>query len=385
MKTAWIACFALGIATELASAGTLAGALARHGDADVTALRAQRTEVAARCTLGAVYAKRHDLSRAAYYLTDCSAAELPLDIGIEIRKIDRELKKQLRDSKLSTLEVITRPPGLEVAISGLPGETFVAPATIWIKAGKYKLEAIVDGVRVVAASVEVGERARVPAILELPVKAAPSRQQRVDFAQDNAAEASQSGPPPAVQHKTLLPPKYQGVAEADTTQLLEDPLAVRSGPARRPRAIWLGVRLGGGMFDDPAVGARAGMTVGAVARLAIAGPMFVAARLDWSRRGGESPDAIDSLAASAGAGATVLDRERLAVALYGQLRADLRLADTRMMAPVGRAGIGLAGGVELALPATPFTVGVRIEQGLSTLTPGVRDRAIVLELGADWR
>ena len=308
MKTGWIACLALGIATELASAGTLAGALARHGEADVTALRARRTELAARCTLGAVYAKRNDLSRAAYYLTDCGAAELPDDIGVEIRKIDRALKKQLRDSKLSTLEVITRPEGLAVTLSALPGETFVAPVTIWIKAGTYKLEAIVDGVRVAEASVTVGERARVPAILEVPViQATPQKQQRVDFTQDNASEATQSGPPPPVKHKTMLPAKYQGVAEAGTAGGLEDPLAVRSGLVRRPRAVWLGVRLGGGMFDDAAVGARAGMTLGAVGRISLAGPLFAAARLDWSRRGGESPDAVDSLAASAGAGATVID------------------------------------------------------------------------------
>ena len=377
-------------AAQLASAGTLADALARHREADVTALRAQRNDVAARCTLGAVYAKRNDLPRAALYLDGCNAAELPDDIGVAIRKADRELKKKLRDS-FSTIEVVTRPAGLTVEIDGLPGEQLVAPATVWVKPGKYKLTAT-SGDRVLMVSVDVGERARVPAILEAyaPTKLATPKERRVDFTQENAAETNQSGPPPAVKHKNMMPGKYRGeVAAAVNESAIEDPLATRATATRPQRDLWLGARLGGGMFDDSAAGARAGMALGATARLALTRRYFVAGRLDWSRRGGESPDAVDAIGASAGVGATVLDREVVAIAVIGQLRADLRFTDTRTsgstMEPVSRAGAGVAFGVEVALPATPITIGLRVEQGLTTLTPDSRDRAVLLELGADWR
>lgn len=392
MKIA-LAAFALTLAAT-AEAGTLADALARHREADVTALRARRDDIAARCTLGAVYAKRNDLPRAALYLGGCSDADLPDEIGVEIRKTDRELKKKLRD--LSTIEVVTRPAGMTIVVDKLPGESVVAPATIWVKPGTYKLTATA-GDRVLAMTVAVGERARVPAILEAPAgtKIAP-REQRVDFSQENAAETQQSGPPPAVKHKTMLPAKYRGeVAAAVNENALEDPLATGATVRRPTRALWLGVRLGGGMYDDAATGARAGLTVGATARYRFAPRYFLAGRLDWSRRGGESIDAVDAIGASAGIGATVLDGDRLAIALIGQLRADLRFADTRqtsgqtsgqmVMEPVSRAGAGAAIGVEAALPATPITIGLRFEQGFTTLTPDARDRAILLEVGADWR
>ncbi|HEY5934913.1 MAG TPA: hypothetical protein VIU61_09765 [Kofleriaceae bacterium] len=389
MKIA-LAAFALTLAaTPVARAGSLADALARHRESDVTALRARRDDIAARCTLGAVYAKRNDLPRAALYLGGCSDADLPDEIGVEIRKTDRELKKKLRD--LSTIEVVTRPAGMTIVIDKLPGESVVAPATIWVKPGKYKLTATA-GDRVLAMTIDVGERARVPAILEAPAgtKIAP-REQRVDFSQENAAETQQSGPPPAVKHKTMLPPKYQGeVASAVNENALDDPMAARATARRPARALWLGARLGGGMYDDAATGARAGMTIGATARYRLAPRYFLAGRLDWSRRGGESIDAVDSIGASAGVGATVLDGDRLAIALIGQLRGDLRFADTRqtsgsMMEPVSRAGAGAALGVEAALPSTPITIGLRFEQGLTTLVPDARDRAILLEVGADWR
>src|SRR5215510_5143015 len=64
-----------------AAAGPLGDAIARHGDADVAALHQQLGDVAARCTLGAVYAKRGDLSRARLYLDSCDDAPLPEDIA----------------------------------------------------------------------------------------------------------------------------------------------------------------------------------------------------------------------------------------------------------------------------------------------------------------
>lgn len=52
---------------------------------------------------------------------------------------------------------------------------------------------------------------------------------------------------------------------------------------------------------------------------------------------------------------------------------------------VRRAGVAAALGLELSLPRSPFSAGLRFEQGLTTLVPGARDRAMLIELGVDWR
>ncbi|CAN5707236.1 hypothetical protein BH11MYX3_BH11MYX3_39080 [soil metagenome] len=52
---------------------------------------------------------------------------------------------------------------------------------------------------------------------------------------------------------------------------------------------------------------------------------------------------------------------------------------------VNRTGASAAASVEVAFPATPLTAGVRFEQGLTALVPGYRDRALLVELGVDWR
>jgi hypothetical protein len=57
----------------------------------------------------------------------------------------------------------------------------------------------------------------------------------------------------------------------------------------------------------------------------------------------------------------------------------------REAAPVRRLGLGIAAGAELALPAAPFTIGLRLEQGVTDLVAGARDRAILGEIGIDLR
>ncbi len=389
MKAPWIIT-ALGLFAATAQAGTLSDALARHADRDIAALRAHRDDLATRCTLGAIYAKRNDLSRAALYLTSCDDATLPDEVASDIARIDRDVKKQLRDSDLSVLEVLTRPDSMVAEIDVLPDETFTTPATLYLKPGKFTVRATKDG-STIANVVTTYKRARAVIILDAGTrKPVVVKDTAVDFSQDNATETQQSGPPPAVAHKNLMPIKYQRgmheVADASNPDAIEDPLATHQSTTHSDRSYWLGFRLGGGMFDDGATSARAGMSLAATGRLALTTNLFAAARLDWSRRGGSSPDAsIDVLGANAGIGITVLDRAQLAIALIGQLRGDLRLADTRMTSPVRRTGVTAALGAELALPHTPFTAGIRFEQGLTTLVPNSRDRALLLELGVDLR
>nr|MBA3819013.1 hypothetical protein [Deltaproteobacteria bacterium] len=115
-------------------------------------------------------------------------------------------------------------------------------------------------------------------------------------------------------------------------------------------------------------------------------PWFVAARIDWSQRGGA---ALDVVGASAGVGVTLLDGS-LGLAVIAQLRGDLRISDgssdgtSDAMAP-RRAGLSAAAGLEVALPSTPITAGLRYEQGLVELVDGARDRAVLVEVGVDWR
>jgi hypothetical protein len=233
-------------------------------------------------------------------------------------------------------------------------------------------------------------------------RAAP-RPAVIDFTQDANGDAlgdQHTGPPPDVSRPSLIQGKYLGVPDAASGEAIDDPLAT---PARstRSRAGWLGVRFGAGMFDDGAAAARPGVALGLAGRYRIGDPIFVAARADWSRRGGEimaagatsatgatgATSAIDVLGASAGAGATVARSAStgLALALIGELRGDLRLRDQRAAAPVRRAGLGLAAGAELALPSGPFTLGVRYEQGVTELVAGARDRAVLVEVGLDLR
>ena len=377
MKSAIVVAAALAAST--AHAGELADAFARS---DVKTLRARRADAAARCTLGAVYAKKQDLPRAHLYLLGCDEAELPDDVAASVAKAAREVAKKVRASELSSIVIAVEPEGttLVAEISALPGDTFTAPATIWVAAGSYELTAR-DAERVWKQPVRVGEFSRTSTVIDTTT----ARKQRVEprAGQVNFDEGGEleheSGPPPPVKRGSLMSKKYLGVVDpAAAGEPLEDPLAYRA--ARYPtRPLWLGLRLGGGMFDDGASAARAGAAVAATVRYRLTPRAFAAGRVDWSRRTGAS---IDTLGASAGAGATILDARSATVAVLAQLRADLRLTDAMDVRTLGASG---ALGLEVALPATPITAGLRFEPGLTAVAGDTRDRAVLLEIGVDWR
>ncbi|HEY0985598.1 MAG TPA: hypothetical protein VGD80_01050, partial [Kofleriaceae bacterium] len=392
-----------------------ADALARHSAADVTALRARRDDSGARCALGAIYARRNDLSRASLYLTDCADAALPDDIAATVRAAVRDVKRRLDASRYSALDVLSRPEGLTAETDALPGESFTTPATIWIPPGDHQLRAtLAERSWTLRVTTEPHKNASILIETGRSSKPAPTRTAASDGAVDEPGGAlgeQLSAPPPDIKHPSLLSDKYRGVARASTgatpgatlddplapraDATLDDPLAARTA-SRPERSLWLGARLGIGMFDDAATSPRAGFAIAAASRFRITDTAFLAARADWTRRGGSAisgmSGTVDALGASAGLGVTVLGHSRsaraprqLALALITQLRADVRLTDHRDDAAVHRAGLGLAASAELALPSTPFTLGVRFEQGLTDLVPGARDRAVLAEVGIDLR
>lgn len=376
-------------------AGPLADALARGDAAAIAALRAQPADAGARCTLGAIYARRGDLPRAGLFLADCHEATLPEDIAEPVGNLARETLRKLDAGDLASIQVLSMPSGISAESTALPGESFTTPATLWVKPGSYEVRALVGG-RLIGNHVTAESHKRSTVVITVPAEKGPTgpRNHQVSF-EENALEEQETAPPPDIKHPNLMSPKYRGATamrEAGATGEpdLVDPMAVHA-TRRPPRALWLGARLGGGMFDDGRAAARAGVGVAVTGRYALAAlppGAFLAVRVDWARRGG-APDmsgsALDVLGAGAGAGLTVIDRGALALALIGQLRADLRLASTRGGEPVRRAGFGAAAGIELSLPATPITAGLRFEQGLTELVDGARDRALLLEIGVDWR
>jgi hypothetical protein len=201
----------------------------------------------------------------------------------------------------------------------------------------------------------------------------------IDIEDDGGLGDQLTGPPPDVVRPSLMKDRYRGIPDPASGEPIDDPLAVRAAPPARP--FWLGARLGAGLFDDGSAAATAGLAVGVAARYGLGGRAFLAARADWSRRGGDAMARVGVIGASAGAGVAIAR----GVAVIGQLRGDVRLADHRDDRAVPRAGLGIAGEVELALPGSPITLGVRVEQGVTELVAGARDRAVLAELGVDLR
>lgn len=299
-----------------------------------------------RCADGIEAAKKADLPRASLYLESCTD-EASVDAAADVAK-------KLRASNLSALSISSTPDALEGETDALPGEKFTTPATIWTKAGTYKIT-----VAGYSQQVTVGPRTRTPVIINAVVKKHDPKDGKVDFTEDTPEQSAHSGPPPAVKHKTMLSKKYQGAAGLDPSETgnLEDPFAYHAS-----NVPWrVGARAGGDWSTN-----GLGVHVAAQAERPIAGPLSLAARLDFAH------DALDTIGINAGALVGARVRGGLA------LRGEIRLQDTLEMEPVSRAAIGLAANVDVKLSS--FVVGARFEQGLSE----TRDRTLLIEAGYDF-
>lgn len=188
----------------------------------------------ARCTLGAIHARRGDLPRAALYLAGCDDAELPDDVAAAIRRTVRDVKRRLEASQLAALDIVTRPDGLIAEIDALPGESFPTPATVWVAAGTHAVR-VRRGERWWTRQVTAEPHRNGVVIVDTGREARPAAPRTVviDFAQDDPGHALEhhSGPPPDIKHPSLIRDKYRGIPEGDAGPPIEDPLAPRAAPS----------------------------------------------------------------------------------------------------------------------------------------------------------
>lgn len=314
---------------------------------------------AQRCRRGIELAARRDLARAALYLESCTD-----DDGVRVRN---EVAHALEATQLSHITITSVPAGQVGETDALPGERFTTPATIWAKAGTYR---ITVGGRTVEKVLEPHSRTTV--IVDVPAPPKPAKSGVVDFGEE---PETHDGPPPAVKHGTMLPKRYRGPSEA-AGEPIDDPFAVRAGAVR---AAWqLGLRASGGLADRSGAQATASIGVAAVAAHPLAGPLVMAARLDYTHR------ELDTIGVESGVAASVLARRTFALSAGAALRGEVHVQDTLDAMEVNRAGLAAAAGVDVALRAVPVTFGVRAEQGITELTAGTRGRALLVELGYAW-
>ncbi|HEY4241956.1 MAG TPA: hypothetical protein VGM88_19185 [Kofleriaceae bacterium] len=405
-----IACAALGIVGALVAAASadppsLAAEVTAHSDAAVARLRKNRTDPPTRCALGAAYALRGDLGHADLYLSGCEDVALAPDLSLAVARARHGLHEKLVDSDLAELHVATEPEGLPVRVAAFTDDVLPSPVTLWLPAQTYDVEIAgtepwhaagmtSDGPATETRTVTPEPRKRTTVFVDMRAHttSAPADQpQHADFSSETATEAPATGAPPDVKHPPITAAKWRGIAEVPSGPQLEDPLAADRAIPHRRRHYAIGVRIGAGMFDDGDARATDGIDLAAVGRVRMrrGNPWwFLAFRADWSRRGGDAAMAssrIDALGFAVGPSVDLYAGGTIGLAALAQLRGDVRLSDARGDAGVHRLGAGLAAGLELTIPHSPLAFGVRFEQGLTPLVPGAYDRALLGEVGVDWR
>jgi hypothetical protein len=371
---ATIACAAVGSA----SAGPLTDAIARHGADDVAALRGKLPDPQARCALGAVFAKRGDKIRAALFFDGCESVKLDADVADIVAHERARVDRELEASQLSRMTIDSDPPGLAVVTDALPGEPLVTPATVWMTAGTHTVASADHSMKV-----DVAAHASGPIIFDRGITRVVKQKQstQVDFVDDTVSDTT-APPSPDQKHPSLLPCRYSG-CDTHSGETIDDPFEVK--PKRlpiEPPMLSLGLRAGasdafhaGGSGLAPSVAIEGRMRAGELPHV---GPGFVDARLDWS-------SAFETFGASVHYGAVVFaPRAAWLSALVG-VRGVMRTSGSIDAMAVERAGIGYTAALELALRALPVTVGVRYDEDLTDIVPGVRERAVIVELGGELR
>jgi hypothetical protein len=363
VKATWIAILGL-------------GAVASAADAQPS------PDASDRCQQGLAYAAKSDLPRASLYLEGCDKLELAAEIADNVARTKASVAAKLDKSKLSAMTIVTTPEGMLAETDALPGERFTTPATIWTKAGDYKVNvatdaAALDGGQGLTAMATLDPFSRRTVIINVPQKKQTEpKAGKVDFNDEpDEASATHEGPPPAQKFGSILPKKYRKPSGESSGPHLEDPLAISSSAMN-----WrVGARFGGGLLFQDASTAAASFSVAALAARPVAGPVSLAARLGWSHR------KVDAATLEVGFGIRLAQTSALTLGAGAGVRGEVRVQDQHAMEEVARVGIGGAVELELALHAVPVALGLRFEPMFTELTPSVRAHGIMLELGYDWR
>ncbi|CAN5571288.1 hypothetical protein BH11MYX1_BH11MYX1_33300 [soil metagenome] len=313
----------------------------------------------ARCAKGIELARGKDLARAALYLEGCT--------GDAAERATATVSKQLRASALSALSIVSDASSVVVTFEtdAMPGEKLATPTTIWAKAGTYKITVTSS---VLETETTLAARSRATVVLRVAApKAAPPRDGAVTFL-DEPTDPQIAAPPPAQNHPSLLPCKYDG-CDTHGGETLVDPLAYEAERLPPyPPELRVGVRVGAVQSDHVS------------ATFAIAAHWkLLALRVDGSRRGYDH-ERYDDLGVTAGIAHVIASPQAAWVSLGVGLRGDLRAnAMAGTMAVTSRAGAGANAELELALRSLPITLAARYEQGFAC------EHALVVELGGDWR
>ncbi len=307
----------------------------------------------ARCAKGIELATT-DLPRAALYLEGCE--------GEAAERAHAAVTTKLRASELSEISIVSETSAV-VAFesSAMPGEPLSTPATIWAKAGTYKIH-VTSGA--FDSEVTVKAYARATVVLRMPApKATTVKDGAVTFL-DEPTDPQLAAPPPAQKHPSLLPCKYDGCNTHGGEELV-DPLAAPPERVRPyPPELRVGVRVGvvGSDHVAPSFALAAHWKL-------------LALRLDGSGRGYRD-DRYDDLGLTVGAARVIASPEAAWISLGVGVRGDLRVH-----APMttSRVGAGANAELELALRSLPVTLAARYEQGFAG------EHAVIVEVGGDWR
>jgi hypothetical protein len=289
-------------------------------------------------------------------------------------------------------------PTMIAEIDALPGERFEVPTTLWLKPGTYEIRAAVDAAsldakRGVMNRVTTEAHKRTVVMLALPtIKAAEPRAGKADF--DDEPAERHDGPPPNIKHPSLIPAKLRGEAvpgidgqehsAGDHSQWIDEPTLDSPDPTYAPsqRVIVRGGIAVSRREDQSAAGIDLGLEHHLVAPWEPIGathPYELLSRIDWSERGyhvlGAAVEASKIVAAPSAA------RLGIGLGLHGQIRFD----DTLNNMPMSRFGIDAAASAELALRDVPLDFALRLEQGLNHIVAGSRERAVILEVGLEFR
>lgn len=334
----------------------------------------------ARCAQGVAFAAKPDLPRASLYLDGCDRLELDATLADQVRKTRADVAAKLEKSKLSALAIVTTPEGLIGETDALPGERFTTPATIWTKAGDYRVNVAADAATLDAgqgmttqASIDSFSRRTV--IINVPQKKqTPPKDGKVDFSDEAPETGTHQGPPKEQKFGSILPKKYRKPSGESNGPQLDDPLALR---ADHSLAWRFGARFGGGIAMADSTTSAFGVAL-AAAR-GVGGPVSFGARLAWAHR------RVDAGVVEVGLGVRVAESNAVVLSAGAGLRAEVRLQTELAMEEVARVGLGAAVGLDLAVRSLPVVVGLRVEPAFTELVPGVRAHAVMLELGYDWR